>query len=107
MFGFTHADVGEWLCSRWKLPQSLASSVRYHHKVKEVDPDNLHITSVVHLADVICRRAGIGNSGNETIPPFQKAAQEELCIDEEQMDQMIAELKEEEEKVTAFISSIK
>ena len=107
VFGFTHADVGEWLCSRWKLPRSLASSVRYHHKVKEVDPDNLHITSVVHLADVICRRAGIGNSGNETIPPFQKAAQEELCIDEEQMDQMIAELKEEEEKVTAFISSIK
>ena len=107
VFGFTHADVGNWLCSRWKLPQSLASSVRCHHKVDEVEPDNIHITSVVHLADVICRRAGIGNNGNEMIPSFQKAAQEELCVDEEQMNQMIAELKEEEEKVNAFMSSIK
>ena len=107
VFGFTHADVGEWLCSRWKLPRSLASSVRCHHKVKEVEPDNIHLTSVVHLADIVCRRAGIGNSGSEIIPPLQEAAREELCVDEEQIDQMIAELKEEEEKVKAFISSIK
>ena len=105
--GFTHADVGEWLCSRWKLPLSFASAIGYHHKVKKVEQEYIHITSVIHLADIVCRRADIGSSGNETIPPFQKAAREELCIDEKQIDQMITELKNEEEKVKAFISSIR
>jgi len=105
--GFTHADVGNWLCNRWKLPPSLAYSVGYHHKVKEVEQEYIHVTSVIHLANIVCRRADIGSSGNKTIPPFQKAAREKLCIDEKEIDQMITELKNEEEKVKAFISSIR
>ncbi len=69
--------------------------------------DVANLDKALHLADIICRKADIGNSGSEIIPPLQEAAREELCVDEEQMDQMIAELKEEEEKVKAFISSIK
>ncbi len=105
--GFTHADVGEWLCSGWKLPLSFASAIGYHHKVKEVEQEYIHITSVIHLADVVCRRADIGISENETIPPFQKAAREELSVNEDQIDQMITELKNEEEKAKAFINSIR
>ena len=90
-----------------KLPRSLVSSVKYHHKVKEVEPDNIHLTSVVHLADIICRKADIGDNGSEIIPHLQGEARDGLCVDEELIDEMIVELKEEEEKVKAFISSIK
>lgn len=106
VLGFSHPDVGEWLCNRWKLPRSLAASIRYHHKVNGVEPDDVQLTSVVHLADIICRKAYIGNRSGEVTPPLQEAAREELCVDEGQMDLMVAELKKEEEKVNAFMSSI-
>ena len=106
LLGFTHADVGMWLCHRWKLPPSLASSIGYHHQVEEVDQKYILMTSIVHLADIICKKANIGSSGNKTIPPFQKVAKEKLCIEEDQIDHMIIELQNEGEKVQAFISSI-
>jgi len=31
VFGFTHADVGAALLERWRLPESIAEPVRYHH----------------------------------------------------------------------------
>ena len=104
--GFTHADVGKWLCNRWKLPLSITSSIGYHHKVKEVEKEYINITSIVHFADIICRSAKIGSSGNKTIPSFQEETWEEFCFNEGQVDYMITELKNEEEKVEAFISTI-
>jgi len=106
LLGFTHADAGMWLCNRWKLPPSLASSIGYHHQVDKVDQKYIPITSIVHLANIICKKANIGISGNKIIPPFHTVAREELCVEEDQIDHMINELHNEEEKVHAFISSI-
>lgn len=107
LLGFTHADVGMWLCNRWKLPPSLASSIGYHHQVGKVDQEYISMTSIVHLADIICKKANIGSSGNETIPPLQDVAREKLRVEGDQIDCMIIELQNEEEKVNAFMSSIK
>jgi HD-like signal output (HDOD) protein len=106
ILGFGHTDVGLWLCRNWKFPSSLILPVAYHHKVDEVDQENILQVSVVHLADILCKRANIGNSGNNTIPYFQEAAKESLRIKEEEMDGIVNELQSEEEKVQAFINSI-
>jgi len=106
LLGFTHADVGMWLCNRWKLPPSIALSVGYHHQVDKVDKQCIIITSIVHLADIICKRAHIGNSGSKTIPTLQDTAREVLCFEEDQIDHLIIKLQNGEEKVNAFLGSI-
>jgi len=106
VLGFTHADVGKLVSSRWKLPPSLVFPIAYHHQVEEVDQEHILLTSVVHLADIICKKAGIGNSGDNSIPLFQKAAKKKLCIKEGEIDYMIKELQNEEEKAQAFINAI-
>jgi HD-like signal output (HDOD) protein len=106
ILGFGHTDVGLWLCSNWKFPPLLTLPVVYHHKVDEVDQENILQVSIVHLADILCKKANIGNSGNNTIPYFQEAAKESLRIKEEEMDSIVNELQSEEEKVQAFINSI-
>ena len=106
ILGFTHTDVGLWLCGKWKLPSSLTLPIAYHHQVDEVDQENILQVSIVHLADILCKKADIGSSGDNTIPSFQKNARETLRIEEKVIDSIIKELENEEEKVQAFINSI-
>jgi len=106
ILGFTHADVGKLVSSKWKFPPSLIFPIAYHHQVEEVDQEYILLTSIVHLADIICKKAGIGNSGDSNIPLFQKAATKRLCIKEKEIEYMIKELQNEEEKVQTFLSAI-
>jgi putative nucleotidyltransferase with HDIG domain len=106
VLGFDHAEVGGWLCERWKFPALLTSAVAFHHHVDNADENHLLMTSIVHAADMLCKRARIGNSGDPTIPALQPSAQEQLKPIAEAMDAMVAELSQEQEKVTAFLSAI-
>jgi putative nucleotidyltransferase with HDIG domain len=106
ILGFDHSEVGLWLCEKWQFPPSLVMPIAYHHMVDESDQENILQTSVLHLADIITKKADIGNSGDNTIPCFQKIAEETLRIKEEETDEIVKELQSEEEKVQAFISSI-
>ena len=105
ILGFGHADVGLWLSSKWNLPPSLVFPIAYHHQVDEADQENILQVSIVHLADILCKKANIGSSGDNTIPSFHKTARENLRIEEE-IDSIVKELQSEEEKVQSFINSI-
>jgi len=106
IFGFDHATVGLWLCTKWKLPSALIFPIAYHHNVEKSDLDNMLNVSIVHLADIICHKAGIGNYGDSTVPPLNELAKETLQITIEDIDTMGENLLSEEEKVQAFISAI-
>ena len=30
-FGWTHADIAQWLCTEWEIPESLATAIGAHH----------------------------------------------------------------------------
>lgn len=106
ILGFNHADVGGWLSNKWSFPPSLSLPIMHHHRVEDADQENILQVSIVHLSDILCKKANIGSSGDNSIPYFQKAAKDTLQIKEEEIDWIIKELKSEEEKVQAFISSI-
>ena len=106
VLGFTHADVGGWLCERWKFPPMLVSPISFHHQLEKVDENSRHMTSVVHLADILCRRAHIGSGGDDKISPVHTLAKEYLKLEEDDLDKMVEELKQEEEKIQAFLGAI-
>jgi len=66
----------------------------------------MQMTSIVHLADILCKRAHIGNSGDKKIPAIQLHAQENLNLEEDELKKIIEELKQEEDKVKSFLSAI-
>jgi HD-like signal output (HDOD) protein len=106
ILGFGHTDVGLWLCNKWKLPLTLILPIAYHHQVDEADQDNILNVSIVHLADIVCHKAGIGNNADSSVPSLNKGVKEKLGINEEVIDTIVQELQSEEEKVQAFINSI-
>lgn len=107
ILGFSHADVGFWLGSKWQLPSSLLLPIAYHHQVDEAEQGDLLPVSIVHLADIVCKKAGIGSSGDSVIPPFQQAAKESLRLEDEDLESLVEDLQKGEEKVQAFMNAIK
>jgi putative nucleotidyltransferase with HDIG domain len=106
VLGFNHAEVGEWLCSRWKFPPMLVTPINFHHQVEKVNGNYLRITSIVHLADILCKRAHIGNNGDNTIPHVHPLAMECLKLQDDDLGKIVEELGQEEEKVKTFLDAI-
>jgi len=106
VLGFNHADVGGWLCERWKFPPLLVSSISFHHQVENVDANYILMTSIVHLADILCKRAQIGSGGDNKIPDIQLPAQKHLKLQEDDLGKMVEQLKQEEDKAKSFLSAI-
>ena len=106
LMGFTHADVGGWLCERWKFPPILVSPVCFHHQLEKADVSSMHVTSVAHLADVLCKRSHIGSGGDDKIQTVHPLAMKNLKLNEDDLNTITEELQEDEEKVKAFLGAI-
>jgi len=106
IFGFDHADVGLWVCSKWKLPPALILPIAYHHQVENADKLDMLNVSIVHLADIISHKAGMGNYGDATTLPLNESAKAMLRVSEGAIETMVEDLLREEEKVQAFIRAI-
>ena len=49
VFGLTHADAGELLACPWRLPASIASAIRHHHRLDSMEQEQ-DLAAVVALA---------------------------------------------------------
>jgi putative nucleotidyltransferase with HDIG domain len=85
-----HAEIGAWLAKSWFLPDKLSEPISFHHDV--ILSENHRIkTSVVHIADILIKASGFGNSGDNYVPRIQKIAWDTLKLS----DQLLAEIVEE------------
>ncbi|MDD5675489.1 MAG: HDOD domain-containing protein [Chitinivibrionales bacterium] len=58
----THGQVGGWLAEKWNLPELITESIAYHHKPWDA-PHYPVMVGIVTIANYLCHRAMIGNSG--------------------------------------------
>jgi putative nucleotidyltransferase with HDIG domain len=73
VLGFTHAEVGAVVFTKWGLPRSLIEAVQYHHHPAEAKEYPL-FPAVVHLADIIAYEMDLGTGGEPSIPVLDPAA---------------------------------
>jgi putative nucleotidyltransferase with HDIG domain len=61
VFGVDHATVGAEMARRWRLPASLVDAIEWHHAgVPRVHLPEMPV--LVHVADSLCMRLGLGIS---------------------------------------------
>ncbi|MGD8780793.1 MAG: HDOD domain-containing protein [Ignavibacteria bacterium] len=58
--GYTHADIGYFLCDKWNLPEELCDTIRYHQQPEKSDKAKV-VTSIVHLVDYMTQQLKKGN----------------------------------------------
>jgi putative nucleotidyltransferase with HDIG domain len=85
-----HAEIGAWLSKSWFLPDKLSEPIAFHHDVMLSENHRIK-TSVVHIADVLIKASGFGDSGDPYVPQIQQIAWDALKLN----DQILAEIVEE------------
>ncbi len=59
VLGIDHAEVGADILRRWRLPETIVASVRWHHD-PDAAPQPSDMIDLVHVADVLCLMIGVG-----------------------------------------------
>jgi HD-like signal output (HDOD) protein len=96
-----HAEVGGWLSKSWFLPDKLSEPIAFHHNVTASEDHRIK-TSVVHLADILIKASGFGDSGDQYVPPLQQVAWDALKLDEALLQEMVMELEDKLIEVKNF-----
>lgn len=96
-----HAEIGAWLAKSWFLPDKLSEPIACHHDV--ILSENHRIkTSVVHIADVLIKASGFGNSGDIYVPQIQKIAWETLKLSDQLLAEIVVEIEDKLVEVKNF-----
>ena len=90
ILGFNHSGVGGLLLKRWSLPPSLVKVVEFHHFPDE-SLTAFRPASIVHVADYLCHKIGIGNSGDNVLPSLNKKAYKLINLTSNRIKQMSLE----------------
>jgi len=60
IIGVDHQALGAALTMKWKFPKSLQYVTGYHHNPMSLAPECRWLACVVHVADHVCAREGLG-----------------------------------------------
>ena len=111
VLGCTHTDIGAWLLKRWNFPDSIYSAVLYHHTPEKAEGFE-HLTSVIHVADMLCELWGIGFDTDTSMfclkedSGWNVLANDLPQLQNVDVEKFTFELKDEMEKAQLFIQLI-
>lgn len=96
-----HAEVGGWLSSCWFLPAKLSEPITFHHEVCLAENHRVK-TAVVHIADVLIKASGFGDSGDTYVPPIQQTAWDVLNLTDQHLVELVDEIADKLVEVKNF-----
>jgi len=101
--GLDHALVGKWMAEKWNLPPELRSGIASHHH-PELEEEEPVMANIIFAANILCKKKGVGFSGDEVNMPFSKEARELLALDDQAEAQLMESLDKELKEAEAFIN---
>ncbi len=101
VIGTDHSEVGSWLAKSWFLPEKLSEPIACHHDVSASKNHRIK-TSVVHLADVLIKASGFGNSGDPYVHRIQPAAWDALKLNDQFLVEIVEEIEDKMVEVKNF-----
>ncbi len=105
LLSLTHAEVGGQLATEWKFAEKYLYSILYHH-----DPEATiryqRLTSLVHIADHLCRKFGYGSGGDEQVPELHLAVLDRFALGERGLAILEELAKKELDNASSFLSAL-
>jgi HD-like signal output (HDOD) protein len=98
VLGFDHTEIAFDLCMKWKLPESHAEAMRYHHS-----PDsaaNNQLAQIVHIANYLAQQAGLGTGPAFDNEPLDDAAIALLNLKPADLEEITAEMISAVDKIS-------
>ncbi len=91
VLGFDHAAAGAMLLQVWKLPESFADPIRFHHRPGKAAPgEPRQLAELLHLADGLAHNLGFGADVGEMSRSIDMGMVERLCLSDVQLEGIAA-----------------
>lgn len=104
----SHSYIGEIIASKWGLPQSIRLAIRYHHfdvsKMDGILPSIKPMIQIVRLANQICVKTQIGNSGDHSGGSVTAELLSALGLAFDDLPAIEEQLKTDMERAGAFLN---
>ncbi len=73
VLGFDHAELGQFVATKWLLPEHLTTTIRYHHSPLEYEGPHREMVCAVALANFFCNVKGLTALGvpYKEVPPAE------------------------------------
>jgi len=101
VLGCDHCEAGQLLADVWNLSEPLAEVVRLHHTPEEAEVDS-ELCHIVHLADSIVVKLGIGPIGRPNLSLAKSPSRQTLQLQPKRIEQLanqiVRRLVEEKKK---------
>lgn len=104
VIGVDHQMLGAGLTAKWKFPRSFQYVTGYHHNPMTLSHDCRWLTCVVHVADHLCCKAGMGYSLTCKAEMLEPGVLEELGLTAEDLEVLAKALPDAMRDVEALIS---
>ena len=104
-YGFNHMEVADALFKEWDLPAVLREPAAYHHS-PILAVRHKYETSVVHIADIICRSMKLGKSMDNFIPTLDMKAVNLVGLSPDQLDYICEETTHDMEDYMKFLEHL-
>lgn len=100
--GFTHAEVGRELFSRWKLPAGIIEPISCHHSPRSAVRFP-HGAAIIHLADIICQALDLGTGCERYVNPLDSHAWDLLDIPANALSRIIRHVEPQLDETLAIM----
>ncbi len=103
VLGFDHTEIAEDLCRKWKLPDSHAEAMRYHHD--PVSSGDNQLAHVIYLANYLAKEAGYGSDPCADVTPLEETSLKALTLKQADIEDLSADLSAAVEEITASLNA--
>jgi HD-like signal output (HDOD) protein len=107
ILGLDHAMIGKKIGEVWKLPSKMNDIIGFHHQPQYAHGETKKETSVVYLADLVCKLQGFGFDGDQVIPKLRKEPFTVLGLSKNDLKDVTQEFETEIEKAQDFLELIR
>ena len=105
VLSIAHPAFGAWLAARWAFPPSLVDAIAFHHNPGQAE-DNIPLSSIISLADLIAHRADIGSGGDKVPREPDPVALQALALTEMDVDELCEALSARKDDIEAFAAAL-
>lgn len=109
VLGVDHAWIGHMIVKNWHFPPNLCQGIGYHHSPNLLaeKQEELVFTSVIHMADIICRGLDIGSGGDDLVPDINTAAWHGLSLSLDDVKAILKKVDRGLSEIDDFLSIIR
>jgi HD-like signal output (HDOD) protein len=104
VIGVDHQALGAGLTAKWKFPRSFQYVTGQHHNPMSLAPECRWLAMVVHVADHICTREGLGYTLTCKEDPMDLMALAELNLSVDMLNDLAKSLPEALKETEALLS---